>query len=649
MFSDQVKAVLQELAELLNNRVNAEDGGPGSGNWGHKGRPGQVGGSGKGGGNQYRGGKGGILYTSSKSDWLNGLSGEKQHKASKFMQSMEALKSPGQNTEAFIMENGTTGNGASAVKEYLDLKGEARGWDKYAGRLIEENLDDDDKKVVEAIGQKYGIAFKGKSVLPDDGDTSAWDADDLRTWNDLKSKAMGGPTSGKEASDELLIAAGLKEAPKTVKIPATKIENDHWADGLAGDDKKQLSILLKNIDSLSASMFDEGNINTAENVAANHVIVYSYARDFNDYLNIKADELGVNYYDALKNGESMGNLGIDKINTLAEVLQTSIDAENPETELLRKFNPMEKISYLKLKAYALGTKPLGPQDVELAAAYMQDYLEKVKRAAQREKEREEREKHEKQLEEESLKKTEELRRRFKAGTHEERIKAIDNAKTVEDVANVLRDTALMLPDAKIDLTGVDLKLAKEAAKSYNMVAEQFPFILGTCAAFGAGKIRGNAYAVATLWGGALSTIDLNSAWYGSYDKLAESYERGTQRRWNPAGTDARAIVTHEIGHTLDNYLSARGINGSVLHRPVTDMFSGKLRRSVYRALGLRIGNVYGKNGTAENLSEYAAKNCNEWFAECFAEAMHSPNPRPMAKEMMKQLKQILKKEGLIDA
>ncbi len=647
MFSDQVKAVLQELAELLNNRVNAKDGGPGSGNWGHKGRPGQVGGSGKGGGNQYRGGKGGILYTSSKNDWLNGLSGEKQHKASKFMQSMEALKSPGQNTEAFIMENGTTGNGASAVKEYLDLKGEARGWDKYAGRLIEENLDDDDKKVVEAIGQKYGIAFKGKSVLPDDGDTSAWDADDLRTWNDLKSKAMGGPTSGKEASDELLIAAGLKEAPKTVKIPATKIENDHWADGLAGDDKKQLSILLKNIDSVSASMFDEGNINTAENVAANHVIFYSYARDFNDYLNIKADELGANYYDALKNGESMGNLESDKINTLAEVLQTSIDAENPETELLRKFNPMEKVSYLKLKAYALGMKPLGPQDVELAAAYMQGYLRNNKRAAQREKEREEREKHEKQLEEESLRKAEELKRRFKAGTHEERIKAIDNAKTVEDVANVLRDTALMPSDAQIDLTGVDLKLAKEAAKSYNMVAEQFPFIVGTCAAFSVAKSLDKDYARASLWG-ALSSIEVNSNWYGSYDKLAESYEHDTQRRWHPAGTDARAIITHEIAHTLDSYLSTRGTNGSTMHRSVTAMFSGKLRRSVYKALGLRIKNVYGKNGTVENLSEYAATNCLEWFAECFAEAMHSPNPRPMATEMMKQLKQILKEEGLID-
>lgn len=173
MFSVQVKALMQQLADLLTKRVDAEDGGPGSGNWGHKGRPGQVGGSGKGGGNQYRGGKAGILYTSSKSDWLNGLTGEKQNKASKFMQSMEKLKKPGQSTEAFIMENGTSETGASAVKEYLDLKGEARGWDKYAKRLMDENLDENDKKIVNALTLKYGIMYKG---TPPCRILSAWKA-----------------------------------------------------------------------------------------------------------------------------------------------------------------------------------------------------------------------------------------------------------------------------------------------------------------------------------------------------------------------------------------------------------------------------------------------------------------------------------------
>ena len=71
------------MADFL--KRNANDGGPGSGNWGHKGRPGHVGGSGPGGGSQYRGGRSEIGYFGSRKDWLNGLSGEKQHEASKFL------------------------------------------------------------------------------------------------------------------------------------------------------------------------------------------------------------------------------------------------------------------------------------------------------------------------------------------------------------------------------------------------------------------------------------------------------------------------------------------------------------------------------------------------------------------------------------
>ena len=51
----------------------------------------------------------------------------------------------------------------------------------------------------------------------------------------------------------------------------------------------------------------------------------------------------------------------------------------------------------------------------------------------------------------------------------------------------------------------------------------------------------------------------------------------------------------------------------------------------------------------KELSRYATKNAYEWFAECFAEGMTSENPRPMAKECMRQLDEILRKEGLINA
>ena len=69
-------------------------------------------------------------------------------------------------------------------------------------------------------------------------------------------------------------------------------------------------------------------------------------------------------------------------------------------------------------------------------------------------------------------------------------------------------------------------------------------------------------------------------------------------------------------------------------------FSGKLRFKVLKKLGLHLRDV------GSGCSQYATENAMEWFAECFAEAMHSDNPRPMAKEMMRQLEQIIQEEGL---
>lgn len=191
-----------------------EDGGPGSGNWGHRGRPGLVGGSGKGGGVQYRGGRADIHYHGSRGDWLNGLTGERQHEAERFMDEARehyGLKDADNKTvEQAIMTD--------PISRYSDallgFMAEARGWEKNAGRLVDENLDESERKLVSALAQKYGAAYIGGTQLPDENNAPWWRTDELQLWLDLKSKAMGGPVSGKEPPEDLMIEAGLKEKPK---------------------------------------------------------------------------------------------------------------------------------------------------------------------------------------------------------------------------------------------------------------------------------------------------------------------------------------------------------------------------------------------------------------------------------------------------
>jgi len=209
------------------------DGGPGSGNFGHKGRPGMVGGSGKGGGLQYRGGRSDIGYFGSRQDWLNGLSGEKQHEAVKhiarikeemnhrqkakeriekrFNQGLiteneknEKLKAAGlenfnkqDSPEVFLLKCGKT----EEKRELLDRIREARSWDKTKNRLMNENLSDEERKVYDYIHDHFldieNISRKER----------------MDTLHNLEAKAMGIDVPV-DISDDMLIAAGVKEPPK---------------------------------------------------------------------------------------------------------------------------------------------------------------------------------------------------------------------------------------------------------------------------------------------------------------------------------------------------------------------------------------------------------------------------------------------------
>ncbi len=663
MFSAQVKAVLRELANLLTKRVDAEDGGPGSGNWGHKGRPGQVGGSGKGGGNQYRGGKSGVLYTSSKSDWLNGLSGEKQHKASKFMQSMEKLKRPGQSTEAFIMENGATDIGASAVKEYLDLKGEARGWNQYANRLIDEHLDDNDKKIVDALGQKYGLMHKGNAALPNDADTSAWDASDLRTWNDLRSKAMGGPTSGQEAPDELLVAAGLKEAPKAAAIPPkTAAENDRWMDGMPSKDRNQVEKMLSKADISPYYKYRPGqSVDDAETYFIRGARRSGKTRkQLREYLNTKEAALGVNVYKECKAGNPIGNLSADQAKQFASLMDTTLADYNLRTgknltfedegtkDLVERMltNTDEWVkdaqgkskpgaalqraeAYFNFKAAALGKtddsqRPISESadtiasSVQASTARMHD----IKQA----------------------------RERFSASTPEQRTKAIEQATTPDQLSSALKDAGITSPSAKLDWTDIDFDVAKATAMQYSTVAEQFPFMAGYWDGIQAktGDFMGSSNMMADGGGISLNPDYFNTA---NVPHAKEKCERSVETGFHPAGTDYRAVPLHELGHTLDGWLTNMSVKGTYFDYAASKdkdiykhAFSNRLRNSVCKQLG-----ISDYSSLAKASSQYACYDPAEWFSECFAEAMYSPSPRPMATEMMKQLKTMLKEEGLINA
>ena len=357
-----------------------EDGGPGSGNWGHKGRPGQVGGSGKGGGKQYRGGRGDIVYTSSKRDWLNGLQGERQHEAQNFLKKMrEHYNQPdeqGKSPEQLIMEEPRTKYGGNQAREkLLGFMAEARGWDEHAGRLIDEHWDDNDRKLATALANKYGQKFTGGIMVPDDSSmTDQWEDEDLRTWQDLKSKAMGGPTSGREAPDELQYEAGLKERPKP-RVPQNVTEQDKWFEDLAPEEQDGLRRVLRDM-KINVDTFGGVDVEGAERQIFMCINSGSKeaAEDGLRYYNKKDKSLGNVYSQGIadiidgKSTNDVGNLPNTNAAKVAEFCSLlmkdySIDTGNTQTNLElaethfmgdTDVDPAFKRADLSLKATALG-------------------------------------------------------------------------------------------------------------------------------------------------------------------------------------------------------------------------------------------------------------------------------------------------------
>lgn len=630
-----------------------EDGGPGSGNWGHRGRPGLVGGSGKGGGTQYRGGRGDIRYHGSRGDWMNGLLGERQHEAQSWIQRLRQNYSQpeekGKSVEQNIMEDPHPGSESVRAK-LLGFMAEARNWGKHAKRLIDENLDDDERKLVETLANKYGLAYVGGATIPDDVDTSQWDKEDLRCWQDLKSKAMVGPTSGKEPPDELMYEAGLKERPtppppppepKKPEIPATPEDNNEWFENL-GPNREGIMYCFRQLGIDPYKFSGIPDIEQAERKMLNNGGIL----DVELYLDLKDRSLGDQFISsvaAMANGDPdapahVGRLAQDvsvRLSAFFEFMAEESGLKGPysagdysaaEALLLGDKNVPDTVkrSLLYLKASALGY-PSGTFSQHTHSNVIIQYMREQK------------------AQKKVAKEQGQGREVFEKGK-EERKKKYAEATTASGVAAILNTSGIFnrSAGAGASLNGCDPEVAKDVAASYERVAEKFPFLIGKLGSLTENERGLGTYACCHTMAGGGVDINAASKFFGSKEGIRKSYEEDVATLWHPPGTDYTAVVTHELGHSLDGFLTKKGILGSTGYTYASG-FSGILRRRVAKALGMSV-----KTCDAA-VSRYAMENPREWFAECFAEAMHSPNPRPVAKEMMRQLNAILREEGLIDA
>ena len=211
-----------------------------------------------------------------------------------------------------------------------------------------------------------------------------------------------------------------------------------------------------------------------------------------------------------------------------------------------------------------------------------------------------------------------------------------DCQTVQDVEQYMKDT-MSFRSGTVNLSGVDLESAKAIAEAYEEVFTKYPFLSGNIDAVSAQNLGSRTYAECYTRAG--GKINVNRKFFKNAHLLSKSYEGDLKSGFHPAGTDWKSIVTHELGHALDGYLSNLGIAGKKNSWMTKDV-SALLRPKVMKACGLKVADA------GREVSYYATKNNREWFAECFAEAIKSGNPRKVAVEFMKQLTKLINDNGV---
>ena len=627
------------MGDFITGDDFAQDGGPGSGNFGHKGRPGLVGGSGPGGGKGsgalYRHEKQGVGFFGTRRDWLNGLEGEKQHKAARFLaekkkdmkeafnrkQTIESLWKKGHLTrdeaDKRIEELGISGlTEKSPVEEYIMQKGDntdvfnllnhvadARDWPKNGQELMKRNLSEEERKVFDFTSGKK--EYKGVNSL-------------------LYAKALGVPSPEPEIPEELLYESGAKERPKKNFDwfgPECKLmgwerhtqfpRSIQIATGLSGDAIVELKT-SEEINNALQDMMNEISVSSDPHLrAANNV--------FDFFAKGKGIDWNGKLRDAVKTGEMEG-LSKEETKDLIDILKKYDDYKYLEQHpdqveydvVYSNASGMkdDQMKYALLKAKALG----------LPAPESKETIEEKK----------------KQKQEAERKKADDFIKNGK-----DRIAQYKDAANSFIVKQRLDESGIFKPDRKVDLTGIDVECAKTAAICVDKFVQRFPFLIGQLGGLDSSERGSRTYASCKRLSD-LGRVALNKSpqFFGSEAGARKSYDDDVRTGFHPEGTTYESVVTHEFAHALGGWLTRHNVFGSDLGSE-GKQFESRLRLSVLKKLKMT------KALVGKELSRYAEKDSYEWFAEAMAEALHSPNPRPMATECLRQLEDILQKEGLI--
>lgn len=223
-------------------------------------------------------------------------------------------------------------------------------------------------------------------------------------------------------------------------------------------------------------------------------------------------------------------------------------------------------------------------------------------------------------------------------------------KTVGDVESLIRkkdwfihgtgDLEGWRSDDEMRLTGCDLESAKGVYEAYDAVFTRYPKLVGKLAApvtsTAGSQMKADTYADCMMGFGS-GGITLNTRHFRNAERLTKSLQANVNSGYHPKGcATPKAIVTHEIGHAIDDYLSNAVHYNGATPKNRSGYVSNNTRGKILKNAGCSTKDI------SREVSDYATKNAHEFWAESFSEFMCSSSPRKVATEFGAFLDGIMK-------
>lgn len=208
----------------------------------------------------------------------------------------------------------------------------------------------------------------------------------------------------------------------------------------------------------------------------------------------------------------------------------------------------------------------------------------------------------------------------------------------------------------VEYSGLDIQSAVTLNKSMFDVMEKYPEIKGfakTIKAVDTDEFVAQA-SLSFTRNKLESGLKISTQYYNSAD-IDDIIKRSVEHKFWPPGSNKESIFAHEFGHLLEYAHAVKSVGawvGDVVSNDKAQLISSRLqlgslskeiKRRALANLGLKDTPEMIKN----ELSQYAVTNSKEFLAEAFAEAEGTENPRKLAVETVRLLKEKLKEVGLL--